>query len=55
MLPLCFRMILTISGQRNLMSDQPSQASALRRVYKFQVDKPLDVKTKFYNAEVWNR
>jgi hypothetical protein len=35
--------------------DSPARGKLnFRKFFKFQVMKPLDVKTKFYNAEVWN-
>jgi hypothetical protein len=33
-------------------SPSPSETSSFRKFFKFHVEKPLDVKTKFYNAEV---
>lgn len=48
LLPLLYyRLVCEVSYQ--LLSGEPLTAS---RYYKFQVLKPCEVKTKFYNAEV---
>jgi len=45
-----YRLIVTL--QYSVPAIVPSEPIILERYFKFQVKKPLDVKTKLYNAEV---
>lgn len=44
-----YSLICTVSYRCPSLS---SETTSFRKYFKFHVDKPLDVKTKFYNAEV---
>lgn len=45
---LFFRLVCEVVYTPTALGGQPS---SFRKFFKFQVVKPLDVKTKFYNAE----
>ena len=47
---LFYRLICTVTYGCPSVSSEPT---SFRKYFKIQADKPLDVKTKFYNSEVF--